>query len=57
MSRQIKFTIGDGQRGYKTVEVVMRGGKVTSKILCGGLLNVDKKMPARIIARLDMLNI
>lgn len=43
MSRQIKFTIGDGQRGYKTVEVVMRGGKVTSKILRGGLLNVDKK--------------
>ena len=45
MSRQIKFTIGDGQRGYKTVEVVMRGDKVTSKILRGGLLNVDKKNP------------
>ena len=63
MNRQIKFTIGDGQRGYKTVEVVMCGGKVTSKILRGGLLNVDKKN-ARVaeisdsrLAELDALDI
>lgn len=63
MSRQIKFTIGNAQIGYKTVEVVIRGGKVTSKILRGGLLNVDKKNPRVTeisesrLAELDALNI
>ena len=43
MSRQIKFTIGGFFSGYRTVEVIIRGGKVAYQILRSGLLNVDKK--------------
>ena len=63
MARQIKFTVGGFFNGYKTVELVIRGGKVTRKILRDGLLNVDKKIlpDAEIsdtqLAKLDALNI
>ena len=63
MSRHIKFTIGNAQHGYKSVEVSFRGGKVTAKILRGGLLNVDKKNPRVVeetesrLAELDALDI
>lgn len=43
MAKQIKFTIGGYFRGYKTVEIVIRGGKVSYEILRNGLLDVDKK--------------
>ncbi len=43
MAKQIKFTVGNATQGYKTVEVVIRGGKVSYKILRNGLLDVDKK--------------
>ena len=63
MARQIKFTIGNGQSGYKTVEIAVWGSKVTCKILRDGLLNVDKKnfhapeISAEHFAKLDALNI
>ena len=63
MARQIKFTIGGFFNGYKTVELVIRSGKVTRKILRDGLLNVDKKIlpDAEIsdtqLAKLDALKI
>lgn len=63
MARQIKFTIGNGQQGYKTVEISVWGSKVTCKILRDGLLNVDKKnfhapeISAEQFAKLDALNI
>lgn len=43
MARQIKFTVGDGRRGYKTVELTITGATVAYKILRGGLLDVGKK--------------
>ena len=63
MARQMKFTIGDGQRGYKTVELTITGATVAYKILRGGLLDVGKKnSPATEIsdaqlAELDALEI
>lgn len=62
MSRQIKFTVGNSFDGYKTIEVIIRGGKVTYQILRSGLLNVDKKfssaqMSEAWLAELDALNI
>lgn len=62
MSTQINFTVGNGQSGYKTAEIVIRGDKCTAKILRGGLLNVGKKIRnAEIseaqLAELDALNI
>ena len=63
MARQIKFTIGNRQQGYKTVEIAVWGNKVTCKILRDGLLNVDKKnfhapeISAEHFAKLDALNI
>lgn len=43
MNKQIKFTVGGLFDGYKTVEIFIKGGKVSYKILRNGLLNVDKK--------------
>lgn len=43
MAKQIKFTIGGYFSGYKTVEITVRGGKVSYEILRNGLLDVDKK--------------
>lgn len=63
MTRQIKFTVGNGRRGYKTVELTIRGGKVACKILRGGLLDVGKKnfpaaeISAEQLAELDALEI
>ncbi len=63
MTRQIKFTVGDGRRGYKTVELTITGATVAYKILRGGLLDVGKKnSPAAEIsdeqlAELDALEI
>ena len=62
MSRQIKFTIGNVSEGYKTVEILIKGGKVTYQILRAGLLNVDKKissaqMSEAWLAKIDALNI
>ena len=63
MTRQIKFTIGNGWRGYKTVELTIRGGKIVCKILRGGLLDVGKKnfpaaeISAEQLAELDALEI
>lgn len=44
MKRQLKFTIGGFFDGYKTVEIIIKGGEVSYKILRIGLLNVDKKI-------------
>ena len=63
MAREIKFTVGNNLRGYKTVEVVVLGGKVSYKILRNGLLNVDKKIFPTVkvsdswLAELDALEI
>ena len=63
MSRQINFTIGGFFDGYKTIEVVIRGGKVAYKIFRGGLLDVGKKnspyaeVSESWLAELDALNI
>lgn len=63
MSRQIKFTLGGIADGYKTVEVVIAGDSVKTKILRGGLLNVDKKnfrdveVSVAWLAELDALDI
>lgn len=63
MSRQINFTIGGFFNGYKTIEVVIRGGKASYKILRGGLLDVGKKISpyaevsAEWLAEFDALNI
>ena len=43
MAKQIKFTIGGYFSGYKTVEITVRGGKVSYEILRNGLLDVNKK--------------
>ena len=62
-TRQIKFTIGDNLRGYKTVEVTIDGGKLCRKILRGGLLDITTKNfePVEIsddcLTELDALNI
>jgi len=43
MKRQIKFTVGNVSEGYKTIEIFIKGGEVSYKILRSGLLDVDKK--------------
>lgn len=43
MAKQIKFTIGSVESGYKSVEIGIAGGKVSYQILRGGLLDVSKK--------------
>jgi len=63
MTRRLKFSIGDNQRGYKSVELTIDGGRVSRKILRGGLSAVGKKIfPAEEIsdehlAKLDALEI
>lgn len=62
MKRYIKFTVGNVATGYKTIELVISGGKVSYKILRSGLLNVAKKdataqMSDEWLAKLDALNI
>lgn len=62
-NKYIKFTIGGFFDGYKTVEISIKGGAVSYKILRNGLLNVDKKtstaaqVPENWIGELDALNI
>ncbi|MBD3879855.1 MAG: hypothetical protein SR1Q5_09320 [Quinella sp. 1Q5] len=43
MAKQIKFTVGNATQGYKTVDILIRGGKVSYEILRNGLLDVEKK--------------
>lgn len=62
MKRYIKFTVGNVATGYKTIELVISGGKVSYKILRSSLLNVAKKdataqMSDEWLAKLDALNI
>lgn len=63
MAKQIKFTIGGYFSGYKTVEITVRGGKVSYEILRNGLLDVDKKKSPAIevdeawLKEFDALNI
>ena len=63
MAKQIKFTVGNYFDGYKTVEITIRGGKVSYEILRNGLLDVDKKKSPAVevseawLAEFDALNI
>lgn len=63
MANQIKFTIGNVSEGYKTVEISIRGGAASYKILRSGLLDVDKKISpatkvsAEWLAKLDALKL
>ena len=63
MAKFIKFTLGNMDSGYKSVEIGLAGGKVSYKILRGGLLDVDKKTNHTVkvtemwLAELDKLEI
>ena len=48
MSKQIKFTIGGVEQGYKSIEVAIKGGKASYRILRGGLLDVSKKITSAV---------
>lgn len=63
MAKQIKFTIGNEESGYKSVEIGFAGGKVSYQILRSGLLDVGKKISHAVkisdtwLAELNALNI
>ena len=44
MSNQIKFSVGNVLRGYKSVEISVDGAQVEYKILRNGLKSVDKNL-------------
>ena len=61
-NKQIKFTVGNFAQGYKSVEIFIKGGAVSYKILRSGLLDVDKKtapaeVPATWLDEFDALNL
>ena len=62
MSKQIKFSVGTVQRGYKSVEISVEGKQVTYKILRNEFKPVDKNSVVADVAedwidKLDALNI
>lgn len=63
MDKNIKFTVGNVDEGYKTVEISIGDGKAAYKILRSGLLGVDKKFSGDVkisyewLAELDALKI
>lgn len=61
-NKQIKFTVGNFAQGYKSVEIFIKSGAVSYKILRSGLLAVDKKtapaeIPATWLDEFDALNL
>ena len=53
MSKQIKFSVGNVERGYKSVEICVDGDKVTYKILRNEFKPVDKTPKVVTIDRLE----